>query len=351
MTFSLAAALNIAAMGPPDNQVIGDTPPRGGVWFVEETTVRIVAGLLCALVALVASALPGSAVAQGPQIESAFSDELISRLGLPLVEVRVGPDGIEAPDSLSAGLYHVRLSAAADYIGYVNIVQPPAGLDTAAEEAQMMLAGQQDLPQAGWTYFGGTNTPNPGEPASFVINLVPGDYRIAASYYSATDNGEDEVMRLNSLSVTGGASPVASPVASPAVNSDPVADVTLTMTDDLQYIISPEQVPTGPHIWKFENVGSHHAHHVVIFNVPDGLAEDAIIAEYENLMAGGTPAPESFLTQLVWSGYGALQSGGTVTWTEFNFQPGTYAAICFIFDESTGRPHVLDGMVTTFVVE
>ncbi len=301
--------------------------------------------------AVIASALPGAVTAQGAQIDSAFSDELISKLGYPLVEVHVGPDGIEAPDALAPGIYHMRLSAAEDFIGYMNIVQPPTGLDQQAEEEQMMLAGQQDLPQEGWTYFGGTNTPNPGETASFVIELTPGDYRIAASYYSPVEGGADEVMRLKPLSVTGDATPIATPAATPIAASGPAADITLTMTDDLQYLITPGTIPAGPHIWKFENTGSHHAHHIVIFGIPDGITEEEMIAEYEMLMAGGTPAADSFIPQLVWAGYGALQSGGTVTLTEFDFEPGTYAAICFIFDESTGRPHVLDGMVTTFIVE
>jgi hypothetical protein len=307
--------------------------------------------MLMLVMAFIASALPGPAVAQGAQIESAFSDELISQLGFPLVDIHVGPDGIEAPGHLAPGLYHVRLSAAEDFIGYMNIVQSPAGLDQQTEEGQMMLAGQQDLPQEGWTYFGGTNTPNPGETASFVIDLAPGEYRVAASYYSPMEGAGDEVMRLKPLSVSGNATPVAPPAATPVVASGPPADVTLTMTDDLQYLITLGTVPVGPNIWKFENTGTHHAHHVVIFGIPDGITEEDMVTEYEMLMAGGTPADGSFIPELVWAGYGALQSGGTVTWTELDFQPGTYAAICFIFDAGTGRPHVLDGMVTTFVVE
>jgi hypothetical protein len=50
-------------------------------------------------------------------------------------------------------------------------------------------------------------------------------------------------------------------------------------------------------------------------------------------------------------GYAALQSGGYTTWQEFDLEPGTYAITCFIIDPATGVPHLLDGMVTTFVVE
>jgi hypothetical protein len=39
------------------------------------------------------------------------------------------------------------------------------------------------MPQPGWTYFGGTNTPQSGETATFVADLEPGDYQWAASTY------------------------------------------------------------------------------------------------------------------------------------------------------------------------
>lgn len=35
---------------------------------------------------------------------------------------------------------------------------------------------------------------------------------------------------------------------------------------------------------------------------------------------------------------------------EFDLTPGTPAVICFIIDLETGRPHLMDGMVTIFTV-
>ena len=56
------------------------------------------------------------------------------------------------------------------------------------------------------------------------------------------------------------------------------------------------------------------------------------------------------IAQFVHVGYAALQSGDQTTWIELDLTPGTYAAICFIVDPHTGRPHVLDRMVTVFAV-
>jgi hypothetical protein len=153
-------------------------------------------------------------------------------------------------------------------------------------------------------------------------------------------------MTLTPLTVGG-----ATPQAAPADMAGPAADVTQTMTDDLRYVITPDAVPSGPHIWKLENTGTIHAHHVVLFRVPAGYSDEDIVAEYQKLKDGESPAAGSFVSQVSWAGYAAMQSAGTVTWTEFNFEPGTYAAICFILDPDTELPHVLDGMVTQFVVE
>jgi hypothetical protein len=311
----------------------------------EGTIVKNLLGWLGLMAVLVGGVMPGMAVARAAHVDSAFGDELIGKLGYPLVEIYAGPGGVDAPDWLAPGPVHVRLSIADGYIGYVNIVRPPDGLDPLLEQPQMMLAGAHDLAQAGWTYFGGTNTPAPGETASFLISLAPGAYRIAASYYSAGDPS-DEVMTLSSLTVGGGSTPL----PTPADMAGPAADVTLTMTDDLRYVITPDAVPSGPHIWKLENTGTRHAHHVVLFRVPAGYSDEEIVAEYQKLKDGESPAAGSFVSQVSWAGYAAMQSAGTVTWMEFDFEPGTYAAICFILDPDTELPHVLDGMVTQFVV-
>jgi hypothetical protein len=43
-------------------------------------------------------------------------------------------------------------------------------------------------------------------------------------------------------------------------------------------------------------------------------------------------------------------SPGQVAWTELDLQPGTYVALCFVFDPQTGMPHAMMGMVDVFTV-
>ena len=131
---------------------------------------------------------------------------------------------------------------------------------------------------------------------------------------------------------------------------EPVASVTLEMTDDLAYVVSPDPVPAGPQVWKLANTGSHHAHHMVMVHIPDGVTADQIVSEFTSMMMGTPTAEPPLMAQFAWVAYAALQSGGQTTWAEFDLLPGNYAVICYIMDPMTEQPHVLSGMMTTFTV-
>ncbi|MEA2512589.1 MAG: hypothetical protein QOJ59_2076 [Thermomicrobiales bacterium] len=139
-------------------------------------------------------------------------------------------------------------------------------------------------------------------------------------------------------------------IATAAATDEPLATVTLEETDELRYLLSPDPVPAGPQIWKIANTGMHHAHHMVMVRIPDGVTADQIVAEFHTMMSGTPSAEPGLFAQFTWVAYAALQSGGQTTWAEFDLKPGTYAAVCFIIDLATGQPHALNGMVTVFTV-
>jgi hypothetical protein len=287
----------------------------------------------------------------GQEIDAAFSDVKLRELGYPVVKIHVGPDGVEAPSTLETGYYLIEFSSESEYSGYLDIMVPPAGLSQDEATELALAAARDDLVQPGWQYLGGANTFVEGEPIVFAIRLDPGEYQIAASYYLPND--PNEIMTLVPLTVTGSATPVAGDAtqASPVAAGAPQADVTLEMTDDLQYIVTPDPVPAGPQIWEITNTGETQSHHVVMWQVPDGTTADAILAEFGGLMMGTPPAEGGLMSQMTGVGYAALQSGGATTWYEFDLAPGTYAVICYIIDPETQMPHVMNGMVTVFQVE
>jgi hypothetical protein len=305
-------------------------------------------GALAAFLAVSAAGL-GPVAAQ--EIDSAFSDTLVHDLGYPEVTVAVSPDGVAAPAELPAGPHVVTFEVAGDLIGYLNIVRMPAGLSDEERQRQMFAAGVEDLPQPGWTYFGGTNTPDVGETATFIADLEPGEYEWAASTYVpeqelAEGEAFEEEFHFAPLAVV----EAADGEATPAADAEPTATVELEMTDDLRYLVSPERVPAGPQLWRIANTGQHHAHHVVMFRVPNGTTAEQISGEFTSLMSGTPPAGEPLMAQFTWVGYAALQSGGTTTWAEFDLEQATYAVACFIIDQATGQPHLANGMVTVFEV-
>jgi hypothetical protein len=302
--------------------------------------MRRLFGVLMALL-LMAGVGARTVGAQG-QVDDAFSDTILGGLGYPELEIQVGEAGVVAPTEVPAGFYHVTFSAVGDYVGYLVFVDTPDGLSEAELIAQISAAGSGDLVQPGWTYYGGTNTPDVGKPATFVIELKPGEYTIAASYYKGGDEYDEEVYKLVPLTVTDG--------AADGTQTAPDATVTVEETDAPAYIVSPDPVAAGPQIWKIANTGSHHSHHMVMMRIPDGVTSDQIITEMGGMFSG-TPVAGGVFFDFIWTGYAALQSPGQTTYAEFDLQPGTYALICFIISAEGEPPHALQGMVTVFTVE
>ncbi|MCC6705380.1 MAG: hypothetical protein IT334_10920 [Thermomicrobiales bacterium] len=294
---------------------------------------------LFAMFALLAS----SFVAAAQEGFTGYSNEILSKAGYPDLFVTVGPSGLEAPDTLEAGFYYVTLSAeVAEQVAYMNIVIPPAGLTDDEVNAQLLEAGNGDVVRHGWNFIGGTNTPNPGQTASFVLELKEGEYLIGASYYSVEANGADEVMLTSPLTVTAR--------VSDDIQTVPEATVKVEMTDELRYIVTPDPVAAGPQVWEITNTGVHHSHHVVMVGVPEGTTAEQIISEAQSMFAGTPAAGPGLFAQFTPGGYAALQSGGNTTWVEFDLTPGTWALICFIMEDGVFQPHLLEGMVTVFTV-
>lgn len=303
-------------------------------------------GFVFVLLALLAAS---AAAVTAQEIDPAFSDEKLRELGYPVVKIHVGPDGVEAPSELAAGYYLIEFSSEGEYAGYLDIMVPPAGLSEEEATELALAAARDDLVQPGWQYLGGANTFEQGVPIVFAIRLDPGTYQVAASYYLPND--PNEIMTLVPLTVTAAATPVAGTEASPVVTDAPQADVTLEMTDDLRYIVTPDPVPAGPQVWEIVNTGETQSHHVVMMQVPDGTTAEAILDEFGGLMMGTPPAETGVMMQSMGAAYAALQSGGHTTWYEFDLAPGTYAVICYIIDPETQMPHVMNGMVTVFEVQ
>jgi hypothetical protein len=136
---------------------------------------------------------------------------------------------------------------------------------------------------------------------------------------------------------------------SPTPVEDPAADVVATMFEmDFEM---PSSVPAGRQVWQVTNTGAAY-HELAIQPVPAGATKEQVIAAFAAQYAGEPLPDDLFPTWINWqynlvNGVGATSPAGTV-WAQFDLQPGTYVAICFV--PSNGVPHLMAGMTKIFTV-
>jgi hypothetical protein len=284
---------------------------------------RVFAAILAALmflpfgvvVAAAQDATPSAALAAYPEVAVTVTDS----------EIQLGSDQVPAG--------YIRLTV-------TNTGKAETGVGLAAlPEGQSLGQVAQSTPEPGnfippffysATLAGGPSSVQPGETASQVIHVDPGQWLVYAE-------GDQQPV------------PVTAAETADSVTEAPVGDVTITESDFA--FTGFEQVAAGQQVLAVTNEGEQ-PHMFDFFQVPDGTTMDdvaAVLAAPED----ATPAPgglqESDI-RLVSGGQVILQSTGTTTWMDVDVQPGTYVLVCFVIDPATGMPHAMEGMVDLFQV-
>jgi hypothetical protein len=201
---------------------------------------------------------------------------------------------------------------------------------------QFLTAARDDVVADGWTFAGGTVS-GFGANGSFIVHLTPGDWYIGGTHQK---DGDEEIPTLYPLKVS----------AAETAPDAPKSTVNITM-GDFAYTGIEKTIKTGPQVWKFDNTSTQ-SHHVVMFKTPQLWTTEEVVA-WEMAMHTGTPTPdvEEKLSQMQWYGYTALLSPSHTVYTEFDLEPGTYIALCFIMDPTSQMPHMAMGMGLPFAVE
>jgi hypothetical protein len=137
----------------------------------------------------------------------------------------------------------------------------------------------------------------------------------------------------------------------PAVPVDPMPDVVATMFE-MDFAV-PATVGAGRQVWQVSNTGAA-LHEMAIQPVPAGATKEQVIAAFGALMQGQPVPLELGWAWVDWhfdlvNGVGATSTGGTV-WAQFDLEPGTYAALCFV-PGGNGMPHLMAGMIKIFTVD
>lgn len=306
--------------------------------FTTRARLGVLAG---ALLGISGGAAPVARAQGGPSVAPAFSDEILSTLGLPEITLTQSEDGtVEGlPDELSAGAYLVTIASDGDFATYINFVQPPAGLSPEEATAQMLETAAMDVPHEGWVYGGGSYAVRGSSP-SFGINLEPGQWQIAISRL-VEEQGE-EIMQLFPLTVLGD-----SAIATPAYSGIP-SNLILELRDvEFGGLLYPVQA--GPAIWQVTNIGTQ-PRQVVFWLGPYQITAQEFQEVMEGLMTG-QPGTASFdIADLAWVGYAAILSPGQRVWLELNLAASDYLAVSYVVDPETQMPAFALGMVEPFTV-
>lgn len=240
--------------------------------------------------------------------------------------IRTRDYAFEAPARVASGATRIRLVNDGPDFHHVWLIRLTPG--HSVEELERALRERPVTPE--WAVdVGGPNTPGAvGEETSAVVDLAPGRYALVCLIPGP--DGDLHIMKGMSRALT--------VVASETEPSLPPAELVLTM-DDYGYRLSAP-IRAGRRSLRVENRAVQ-AHEVVIVALEDGKrAEDFL--QYLGTRQG--PAPGRMI-----GGVTGLSRGEANVIT-VDFEPGTYAFLCFVHDATDGRPHVMHGMVQTFEV-
>jgi hypothetical protein len=269
--------------------------------------------------------------------------------GYPEFTVRLTEERIETPASAVAGPTLIIQEQTVDEPGHAFVFRVPDDVPDA--EIAEALAGPsvaEEAPEWFWRseFVGTGDRAAIDRPARALVDLEPGRYIVGDPYRPATEYARFEV--------TENASPSAEQVA----NRD--ADVVAELFE-MSFTL-PEEVSAGSQIWEVSNTGAM-LHEIAIFPVPNGATTEeiqaAISAELEAEF-GGDPAKARATVDALgseWEGWSSHLIAGVgvispqrVSWAQFDLEPGTYGAVCYIPEPNSMTPHVMLGMTDVFTV-
>lgn len=240
--------------------------------------------------------------------------------------IRTRDNAFDAPARVASGATRIRLINDGPDFHHVWLIRLEAG--RTVEELERALAERPVTPD--WAVdVGGPNTPGaPGEETSAVVDLEPGLHALVCVIPGP--DGVPHIMKG-----------MTQPLVVERMGSEPslpAAELVLTM-DDYGYRLNAP-IRAGVRSIRVENVAAQ-AHEVVIVRLEEGKrAEDFL--QFLGTREGVPPGkPVGGVTGL---------AKGQVNVISVDFEPGTYAFLCFVHDAGDLKPHFMHGMMQTFEV-
>ncbi|MHB8646784.1 MAG: hypothetical protein ACYDAR_13420 [Thermomicrobiales bacterium] len=242
----------------------------------------------------------------------------------------VGRDfAFDMPSTLPAGLVHLTFinQGKEEHEAQFFLLKP------GVTETQLLKVFQDHGPPSGPPAFisaGGVGNIGAGQRQEIYLTLQPGTYEVVC-FSSGADNVPHVAKGMyKSVTVTGTAGEA----------MPPTADGTVTMKDfafDLPDVITQAK----PLTLQVVNNGPSE-HEMALFKLLPGKTPQDALAFVQSRNPTGPPPGD------VAGGLTAIAPGSS-GWVVLNLAPGTYFVACFVPD-SSGKPHVADGMYASFTV-
>ncbi len=287
-------------------------------------TPPLVRAILAATVALAITAC-------GSDEESSSSSKP-RKLAVEVTEQGQGKFGLEAPESVEAGVVEISLETPGDQTSHDAQLVRVEG-DHSIDEVLEFIA-KEGAPTPDWLFAaGGVGQTATG--ASATQQLAPGSYFIL-------DTGQPEGDDVKSYAEEGATA--ALEVTGEATSGElPSAEAKITATE---YDFTASGLEAGKNEVEFDNAGED-LHHVIAFPYAEGADLAAVKKVFMEEGEPSGPPPLDFESIAAT----AVLEGGAKQVAELDLKRGKYALVCFVSDRKGGPPHVAKGMITEAVVK
>jgi hypothetical protein len=249
------------------------------------------------------------------------------------IVIKASDFAYDAPASIPGGLQEITLENTGNQ-GHALVIAKLGEGKTPADIVPMLekvMAGEESIPE--WlTFPGGIAGIEPGDSATAVIDLEPGNHAIMS-----LESGEDGVPdaakgMLQPLTVTEADNEAAAPET----------DLTVALND---FSFAPSaSIPSGPQMWQVDNDGKQ-LHEAIVLRLAEGVNADDLA---EMMMSEEPPEGPPPFTSV--GGTTPIDPGGSM-YTSLDLDPGNYVLLCFVPDPADNTPHFAKGMVHPFTIE
>jgi uncharacterized cupredoxin-like copper-binding protein len=236
---------------------------------------------------------------------------------------------LDLPDTIPAGVVGLRLVNQGKELHQAQVVR----LDDGKTLADFQQAMKHEGPPPSWVKFvGGPNGIAPGQEATAMAALVPGNYLMLCLIPSP--DGVSHLMKgmIHPFTVAGPAG---------AAAALPAADDTVKLVD--YGFNSSRPLTAGRHTILVENAAQQ-LHELVLLRLAPGKS----VHDFGTwATTGGMKGPPPAMPM---GGVAVIEHGESGTFTA-DLGPGSYGLICFVPDAKDGKLHLQHGMMKDFKVE